>query len=124
MPLTTNLPRVRSTQPANTAWKFFDYRDFGGGYNSRDHDTRIADNELSNGQNIDINPEGSIAKRLGHTLYGNYIGNTTGIQGLVSHRPQGGTTELLAAYDVSIMRYVTGTWTALTSVTMTTGTQI
>lgn len=97
-----------------------DYRDFGGGYNSRDQDINVADNELTGGQNVDISPDKSLKKRKGHTLYGNLIGTTTGILGLIPHTPQGGTAELLAVYHTGVYRYVAGTWTALTSVTMTT----
>lgn len=99
-------------------------QDFGGGYNSRDSDIEIADNELSGGQNIDLTVDHAIQKRKGHSLYGSYIGNTTGIQGLFWHDPQGGTQEFLAGWDTTIQRYVAGTWTALTGVTMTTATQV
>jgi hypothetical protein len=97
-----------------------DLRDLaGGGYNTYDPDFAAQDNQLTGGQNVDIDgtaPE----KRQGHTLHGNYMGPTTGTLGLVVHEPQGGTAEFLSVYDTSVMRYVAGTWTALTSVTMTT----
>lgn len=91
-----------------------------GGYNSRDADLDVEDTQLSGGQNVDIAPDSSVAKRKGHTLYGNFMGPTTGVLGLVAHEPQGGTAELLAVYDTVVNRYVAGVWTALTSVTMTT----
>jgi hypothetical protein len=109
--------------PLRAKYESLDYRDFGGGYNTADADTSIGDNQLSGGQNVDINPDKSLDKRLGHTLYGNFMGTTTGVLGLVAHEPAGGTTELLSVYDTSVMRYVSGTWTALTSVTMTTNKQ-
>lgn len=101
-------------------YKYLDYKDFGGGYNTKDNDTDVADNELTGGQNIDFSPDKALATRKGHTLYGNFIGTTTGILGLVTHEPAGGTAEFLAVYDTGVYRYVAGVWTALTSVTMTT----
>lgn len=107
--------------PATTIPFRYETKDkFGGGYNSRDADTDIQDDEFSGGQNIDISPNESFSKRKGHKLEGNYMGPTTGILGLIPHEPQGGTSEKLAVYDTSVMRNVSGTWTALTSVTMTT----
>lgn len=104
-----------------TKYKSLDYRDFGGGYNSRDAAWGIKDNQLAYGsQNVVVSPANSAAKRLGHTLYGNYMGATTGVLGLIAHEPQGGTAEFLSVYDTAVMRYVSGTWTALTGVTMTT----
>jgi hypothetical protein len=98
---------------------YLDYRDFGG-YNTRDADITVADNELTGGQNVDNSVEKALSKRKGHSLHGNFMGSTTSILDLITHEPEGGTTELLAVYDTSVMRYVAGTWTALTDVTMTT----
>lgn len=106
------------------ARKTFTSKKFGGGYNTRDTDLDIDDDELSGGQNLDINPDQSITKRSGHTLYGDFTGVTTGVQGLITHTPQGGTSEFLKGYDTVIQRYVAGVWTALTSVTMTTAKQL
>lgn len=104
-------------------YKALDYKEFGG-YNTSLNDTDVVDKELTGGQNVDLVPDNSLATRKGHSLYGNFIGTTTGILGLVDHDPAGGSTELLAAYHTGIYRYVAGTWTALTGVTLTTNKQI
>jgi len=102
----------------NNQQKYFKYNSFGGGYNTRDNDSDVKDNELTGGQNVDLNPDTTISKRSGHVMYGNYLGNTTGILGLISHDPQGGTPEILSVYDTQVIRNSTGV--ALTGVTMTT----
>ena len=102
----------------NGQTQYFKYPSFGGGYNSRDNDSDVKNDELTGGQNVDLNPDTTISKRKGHTLHGNYLGNTTGILGLITHDPQGGTPELLYGYDTQIYRDSTGF--PLTSVTMTT----
>lgn len=101
---------------------FYDHRDFGGGYNSAAADILIKDNQLSGGQNVETtNIDGSLVKRKGHTLYGNYLGSHAQIADLMFHEPPGGTAELLAVFYTSVVRYVSGTWTSLTGVTMTAG---
>lgn len=107
--------------PKNVKDNFLNYVDFGGGYNTKDADINVSDDELTGGQNIILNNDRSISKRTGHILYGNYMGSTTKVLNLISHEPAGGTAELLAVYDTNIYRYVTGTWTALTGgATLTT----
>ena len=98
--------------------KFFEYKSFTDGYNTRDNDSNIGDWQLSGGQNVDLSPGTTLSKRKGHSLYGNYLGNTTGILGLINHEPPAGTNELLYVYDTQVYRASTGL--ALTSVTMTT----
>ncbi len=101
------------------------FHDYGGGYNSHDTEEDIKDNQLSGGQNIDILPNTAIAKRQGHTLYGNVIGTTTGILGLVVHAPAGGTAEFLSVYDTGVYRDVAGVWTLLTGgATLTTNLKV
>lgn len=113
----TNRTLIKLQFPASHA---IDLRDFSGGYNTRDSEISVADNELTGGQNVDLLPDKSIAKREGHTLFGNYMGSTTGTLGIVTHEPPGGTSEILAAYDTVVNRYVSGVWTPLTGVSMTT----
>jgi len=95
-------------------------KDFSLGINTRDDQLLIDDKELSNGQNIVIDRGGTISKKTGTTLYGNFLGTTTGILGLFNFVNAAGTQERLAVYDTSIYRDVAGTWTALTGATMTT----
>lgn len=106
----------------NGQQQFFKYKSFGGGYNTRDNDSDVKDDELTGGQNVDLNPDTTISKRKGHALHGNYLGNTTGILGLVDHSPQGGTSELLYVYDTKIYRDSSGI--PLTGVTLTTNKKI
>lgn len=103
-----------------TTYNYLDYISFNGGYNSKDPDIAVSDNELTGGRNIDISPDHALSSRLGHTLVGNFIGTTTKILGMIAHEPAGGTAELLSVYDTSIMRYTSGLWVALTGATMTT----
>lgn len=111
--MAVRLPKI------DNKFQALEYKKFAG-YNTRDSDISAADDDLTGGQNVDISPDNALSKRLGHTLYGNYIGSTTGVLDLITHEPASGTAEVLAAYDTSLYRYVAGTWTALTSVTLTT----
>ena len=88
--------------------QYFAHPGFGGGYNTRDGEETIGENQTGNAQNIDISYDDTISKRKGHILHSKYLGNTTGILGLVNHEPPGGTNELLYAYDTDIYRDSTG----------------
>ncbi|MCR4307401.1 MAG: hypothetical protein NUV80_02490, partial [Candidatus Berkelbacteria bacterium] len=77
-------------------------------------------NSLTGGQNIRIQKQGKPESRDGSSLYGNFLGTTTGILGGFNFVNRAGTQERLAVYDVGVYRDVALTWTALTGVTMTT----
>ena len=97
-----------------------DLIDFSLGFNSRDNPIGMDPRFLSDGQNIVIDPQGTLSKRKGMDLYGNVLGTTTDVLGLFDFVNLAGTEEILAVYDTGVYRYVAGVWTALTSVTMTT----
>lgn len=107
------------TPTIGTKFNTFQTHDLGGGYVTTNIDTDVKPNQLTGGQNIDINGN-SPEKRKGHTIYGSVSGFTTQILGSIAHEPPSGVNELLRVYDTVIERYVSGTWTALTGVTMTT----
>lgn len=107
------IPRSKLASLKITGWS--------GGYNSRDDITQIKDDELTSGsKNLVIDPAGALVSRTGRNLYGGYIGNITKPLGLFNFINLAGTQEQLCVHDTSILRYVTGVWTALTGVTMTT----
>jgi hypothetical protein len=94
-------------------------RDFSGGYVTVQDDSVIAENQISGGQNVLIDP-GNVYERDGIERYGSFIGSTTGILGAFNFVNKDGVQEVLAVYDTDVYRYVTGTMTAL-GATLTTG---
>lgn len=99
--------------------KQFVVDNFRGGLNTRDSDNTIANNELSGGQNIGINPNGALVKRKGCALYGNVMGITTGVLGLFEFVNSASTQVNLAVYNTDLYYYNAGVWTSLTQ-TLTT----
>ncbi|MCL4419959.1 hypothetical protein M1146_07770, partial [Patescibacteria group bacterium] len=125
MPLnySKGLSRARSTiSPSIYSKKVnsVEITDFSGGLNTKDEDISINDNQLSYGQNLTITSKGKLEKALGMTLYGNFLGTTTGILWGGNFVNRAGTQEQLVAYDTGLYRYVASVWTALTGVTLTT----
>lgn len=116
---TINQPNFFKSNP----YSDLQIRDLSGGLNDSASDLDIQDNELSGGQNMVPDSDTSWKKRGGETLYGNFLGTTTGILGGFNFLNKGGTQEQLAVYDTGVYRLVTSVWTALTSVTMTTNKQ-
>lgn len=102
-----------------TKFEGFQSHDFGGGYRTHEIDTDVPKNALTGGRDM-LLAGNAPEKRQGHTVYGSISGFVTGILDLIPHEPPGGTNEFLRAYDTVLERYVSGTWTALTSVTLTT----
>ena len=94
--------------------------DYSGGLNTNDDPSLVKDNQITGGQNMLVE-QGRAKKRPGMTIYGDFLGLTTGILGGFNFVNKAGTQEQLVVYDTGVYRYVAGTWTALTSVTMTTG---
>lgn len=94
-----------------------------GGLNNTDSDFDILNNELSDGQNMIKIPHAAIGKRDGISLYGNFIGTTTGILGGFNFVNQAGTQDQLIVYDTVLKRYNAGNWDDVSGVTFTTGKQ-
>jgi len=113
----TKLPSVPSL---TTQYGSFQSHDFGGGYRSLEIDTDVKPDQLTGGQNVDVNGN-SIEKRKGHLIYGSVSGFSSGVLDQIAHTPPGGTAEMLRVWGTAVERYVSGTWTALTGVTMTAG---
>lgn len=93
------------------------------GLNTTDSDLDILDNSLSDGQNIIPRSRTSIKKRGGITLYGNFIGTTTGILGGFNYVNQAGTQDQLVVYDTVLKRYNSGNWDTVSGITFTTNKQ-
>lgn len=102
------------------ASQFLTISNLDGSVNNTDLDLNIGDNELSDAQNMSKGSGRTLSSRKGIDEYGQYLGATTGILGGFTPRSIAGVEENLCVYDTSIMRYVSGVWTALTGVTMTT----
>lgn len=83
-------------------------------------DIDIADQQLSDGQNVIGTTTTGLRKRDGVNIAGNYLGSTTGVLGGWSFKSIAGVQEELIVYNTNVYRLVTNIWTALTSVTMTT----
>lgn len=87
-----------------------------------DADLDIEDQQLSNGQNIIPISDTSLGKRDGITLYNNFLGSGSGVDGGFSFTGANGTQEELVVWGGSLYHNVAGTWTAITGVSLTSGT--
>lgn len=97
-------------------------KEFGEGFIDSVSDINAPDNSITGGRNVEIDESNKPKSRSGVTLYGNFIGETTGILGGFNFVNRGGTQEQLVVYDTGVYRYVSGTWTLLTGgATLTSG---
>lgn len=99
-------------------------KNFEDGYIDTDDPTTAPNGALTEGsQNVLIQKDGTIESRDGMTVYGNFLGGTTGILGGYDFVNAGGTQEQVVVWDTNVYRLLAGVWTALTGVTMTTNKQ-
>lgn len=81
------------------------------GFNSRDADFLLDKTELSDGQNINLVPSGSITGRKGKTLYGGITGHdTTGVLGLFPYTTVAGVNHFLSVWDTQVYYISSGLW--------------
>ncbi len=83
-------------------------------------DFNIEDGSMAYAQNFKRDSGRTTETRDGIGTWGNYLGATTGCLGGYEFLNVAGTQEQLLVYNTAVHRYVSGVWTALTSVTMTT----
>lgn len=103
--------------------KSFIIKDLTGELNTTDPDVSVGDHQFSGGQNMRPISEKSVGKRYGTSLFGPFLGATTGITGGFNFINNSGTQAMLVVYNTGINLHTSTTSTALTSVTMTAGTQ-
>lgn len=99
---------------------YLEIANLNGSVNTTSLDHNIGDNEMSYAQNFKRGSGNTLETRGGIDTYGQFLGPTTGILGGYEFLNIAGNQENLTVYDTNVYRYVSGVWTALTSVTMTT----
>jgi len=83
-----------------TELKTFPITALTGGWNDNTNQDAVADNEISDGRNVEVTGNNTLEPRQGTVVRGTYLGNTTKILGLHEYiKPSTGARKLLAVYN-------------------------